>query len=430
MLNFVLFFAAVIVALILGMKTKVNMGVWAYMFAFILGIFCCNGSAATVIKNFPTSNFYMFIAAAMFYAFGQMNGTINLMARKLVYKFRGKTALGPFILLLIASIISISGSNGTTGLILTGMIYPVAAAMNIDVLPCLVAVHAAAGGFGFLPWTSAGANNYAAFTQYNDPNMAMSSTYVTTAVAFGILVVGTIVTSIKCGVFKKHETKAAEMEKPEDYTPEQRKTLAIIFIALALIVIPIVLKTFWPTDFTKKLATVFCIQTVWTLGIIVQALLNLGDLKEVITKKVPWNTIILVTGMCTLFGLAQSLGVVDILGNFVGSVPKALVLPCIATCTAVLSFFVSGVVLAPFFAPMIAAFAASTGLSPVLLMAAVCAGGGATSISPVSAGGAYLLSGAPDGEIKEKATKGLAKVAIANIPFEFLVWLVIGIIAG
>ena len=429
MLNFVLFFVAVIAALILGTKTKVNMGVWAYMFAFVLGIFCCNGTAASVIKNFPTSNFYMFLAAAMFYAFGQMNGTINLMARKLVYKFRGKTAFGPFILLLIASIISISGSNGTTGLILTGMIYPVAAAMNIDVLPCLVAVHAAAGGFGFLPWTSAGANNYAQFSQFQDPDLAMASTYVATLVAFGILLVGTIVTSIKCGVFKKRETSIADIAEPEDYTPEQKKTLTIIFVSLALIIIPIVLKTFWPNDFTKKLANVFCIQTVWTLGIIVQTLMGLGDLKEVITKKVPWNTIVLVTGMCTLFGLAQSLGVVDILGNFVGSVPKLLVLPCIALSTAVLSFFVSGIVLAPFFAPMIATFAAATGLSPVLLMAAVCAGGGATSISPVSAGGAYLLSGAPDGEIKSKATKGLAKVAILNIPFEFLVWLVIGLFA-
>ena len=430
MLNFVLFFIAVILAVVLGMKTKVNMGVWAYMFAFILGLFFCNMSVSQVIAKFPTSNFYMFVIAAMFYAFGQLNGTISLMAKKLVYKFRNQTWMGPFVLFVIASVISLSGAGGTTGLIITGMIYPFAAAMNINLLPCLVAVHAAAGGWGFVPWTAAGANNVSIFSQYSDPDMALNSSFVAVVIATIVYIIALVVVSAKHGVFKKRELQAGvvEVEKPEDFSPEQRKTFWIIIAAIILIVIPIFLKTVIPTAFTKRLAAIFCIQTVWTLGVIVLALLNLGDLKEIIAKKVPWNTIILVTGMCTMFGLAQALGVVDVLGNIVAGVPKILVLPCLALVNAILSFFVSGVVLAPFFAPLIPTFAAATGISPLLLMAAVCAGGGATSISPVSAGGAYVLSGVPDGPEKEKATGGLAKVAIFNLPVEFIIWLVISIL--
>ena len=431
MLNFVLFFIAVILAVILGMKTKVNMGIWAYMFAFILGLFFCGMSVSQVIAKFPTSNFYMFIIAAMFYAFGQLNGTISLMAKKLVYKFRNQTWMGPFVLFVIASVISLSGAGGTTGLIITGMVYPFAAAMNINLLPCLVAVHAAAGGWGFVPWTAAGANNVAIFSQYSDADMALNSSFVAVVIATIVYIIALVVTSAKHGVFKKRELQVGStdfVEKPEDFTPQQRTTFWIIIAAIILIVVPIFLKTVAPTAFTKRLAAIFCIQTVWTLGVIILALLNLGDLKEIIAKKVPWNTIILVTGMCTMFGLAQTLGVVDILGNIVAGMPKILILPCLALVNAILSFFVSGVVLAPFFAPLIPTFAAATGISPLLLMAAVCAGGGATSISPVSAGGAYVLSGVPDGPEKEKATAGLAKVAIFNLPVEFIIWLVISIL--
>ena len=228
----------------------------------------------------------------------------------------------------------------------------------------------------------------------------------------------------------RKERTALELEKPEPFTEKQKITLAIIGISLVLIIVPVVLKTFIDTPFIAKLSGFVNIITVWTVGIIVQTLLNLGDLKEIISKKVPWGSIILVCGMSTLFNLASTLGVVDILGGVVSNVSPILVLPFIATICAILSFFVSGLVITPFFAALATTFAAASGYPIVLVMAAIIAGGGATSISPVSAGGAYLLSAAPNENVLSECRGGLAKVAVANVFVEFAVWFLIALIAA
>ena len=129
-------------------------------------------------------------------------------------------------------------------------------------------------------------------------------------------------------------------------------------------------------------------------------LLKLGDERTAITKGVPWNTIIMITGITVLLGVAQAAGVTDWLGGLVSdSVSPVLIPPFLALITGVLSFFAGGITAVfPMIAPIVPAIAAGAGLSDSTLFCCTAIGGNLTTISPFSTGGATILSVAPEEE--------------------------------
>lgn len=426
MLNFVLFMIATLAAVVLGNKTKVNMGIWAYLFAFVLGYFRVGKSITGVIGLFPATIYFALISSAIFFGFANANGTMKLMAEKLMYRFRRQVWMGPLIMFVVGSVISLTGVNGTTGLILSSMCYAVAKAMDCHILPVLLVVGAAAGGWGMFPWASAGAANFGAMSAYSEVNSVYFGLYVGGTIGIICELILIIVICLKTKAFRKRNADEINLfEEPAPFNREQRITFWTIIICMLVVVVPTLLNAAIGTTFTKKLTGFFSIYLVWTFGIVFLTLMNLGDLKEMITHRVSWNAVILVTGMSTLFGLAKELGVVDFLGNILNALPSILIVPGLAVVCAVLSFFVSGMLIVPFFAPLTAAFAAASGQSLNAVLVALVAGGVVTCISPVSSGGAYLLSGAPNEEISAQARSGLFKVAIINAILIFPIMLIV-----
>lgn len=425
MLNFVLFFAAVIIAVILGTKTKVNMGFWAYLFAFFLGFFRAGKTISGVIGLFPIATYYALLTSALFFGYAVNNGTMQVFTQKLMWRFRRQAWMAPLIMFIIGSIVSLSGVNGSTGLVLSSMCYAVAASVGCDPLPVLMAVGAAAGGWGQFPWCSAGAVNFSVLEPMYGQDIGYFS--IQTAGIFVIIIsfITIIYVCIRTKAFKKKESSAMIMQEPPAYSKEQKITLTAMMTALALIVIPTLLNAVFKTAFTKTLSSIFSVQVVWTVGIVVLALLNIGDLKTLIVNRVSWNAVILVTGMCTLFGLAQPLGVVDVFTEMLNHIPSWCIVPAIAAIGGVLSFFVNGLVLTPMFAPLAESFAAASGHSVELVLVAFIAGAIVASISPISAGGAYLLSAAPDDETASKAYNGLFKYGCINIVVATIVFAIV-----
>ena len=110
MVNLIIFLVAVILSIVLGSKTKTNVGIWGIVFAFILGFAICKLPATKVLANFPTTLFYNFFIACLFYGFAAVNGTMEVLARKLMYFFRNVQWMAPITLFLSALIISACGS--------------------------------------------------------------------------------------------------------------------------------------------------------------------------------------------------------------------------------------------------------------------------------------------------------------------------------
>ena len=53
------------------------------------------------------------------------------------------------------------------------------------------------------------------------------------------------------------------------------------------------------------------------IGTLVCTFMGLGNQRDAIVKGIPWNTVMLVGGVCTLMGVASAAGVTDYIGGAV-----------------------------------------------------------------------------------------------------------------
>ena len=75
MLNTILFFAFILLALILGTRLKINIGLIALAFAYLLGMTAGGLTPNGVVSLFPVSLFFNFMMATFLFGFAQENGT-------------------------------------------------------------------------------------------------------------------------------------------------------------------------------------------------------------------------------------------------------------------------------------------------------------------------------------------------------------------
>src|SRR5699024_12271795 len=106
--------------------------------------------------------------------------------------------------------------------------------------------------------------------------------------------------------------------------------------------------------------------------VIISLLLRLGDEKKVIAS-VPWNTLIMISGVGMLIQVAIEAGVIDQLADWVSTtIPLALIPIIMVVIGMLMSLFAStlGVVAQALF-PVVPGIALATGFSPMLLFVCV-----------------------------------------------------------
>ncbi|HHU05824.1 MAG TPA: hypothetical protein GXZ65_05005 [Clostridiales bacterium] len=296
----------------------------------------------------------------------------------------------PITLFLSALIISACGSDLSASIILSPMAFNLALEMGFNPFVALVGIWGGSMAVMMFPWTTTGGINLGTMMGSLTEAEAYAGTYFAGATGFVFLTIEFIVICLITKAFKPKNTSAMTQEKTATFNKVQSTTIKVILIVLVLIIIPSLIQLLAPNPVTKWISSNLSAQLLWTAGSLVLALLKCGNLKEIITKKVPWDPIILVVGMSLLFGLANPMGVVNTLGNILLSVPGWCVPPILAFICAFLSFFVSGAIIGPFFIPMAATLAATSGVSLSVILTCVVAGAGVSSVSPVSQGGLPL----------------------------------------
>ena len=103
--------AAIVVAVALGYKTKINIGLFAIAFAYLIGCFGMGLSPAEVISMWPLKIFFIIFAVCLFYSFATVNGTLEKLAEHLIYRCRTMPQLLPFAVFFTATVISAMGAG-------------------------------------------------------------------------------------------------------------------------------------------------------------------------------------------------------------------------------------------------------------------------------------------------------------------------------
>ena len=160
----------------------------------------------------------------------------------------------------------------------------------------------------------------------------------------------------------------------------------------------------------------FDISFVAILFSIVALLFKLGDEKKLI-KSLPWETILMISGVGILIQLGVSTGLIDALSSWVSANIPPVAVPLIMMIAAgTMSVFSSttGVVMPTLF-PMVPALFAASGVSVTVLFSLINLSSVSTGLSPFSSGGGLSLSSCPTEESRAKLLKSLLWLPFATL---------------
>jgi Na+/H+ antiporter NhaD/arsenite permease-like protein len=114
---------ALLVAIVLSMATKLNVGVAAMAFAWLIGTFAAGLEADEVAAGFPSPLFLTLTGVTLLFALAETNGTLDRLALRAVGLARGQARLLPVLLFVAAFALS---SVGPGAVIAVALVIPVA----------------------------------------------------------------------------------------------------------------------------------------------------------------------------------------------------------------------------------------------------------------------------------------------------------------
>ncbi|YCH20846.1 SLC13 family permease [Pseudomonas sp. D1-3] len=387
--------AAIVVAVALGYKTKINIGLFAIAFAYLIGCFGMGLSPSDVIGMWPLKIFFIIFSVCLFYSFATVNGTLEKLAEHLIYHCRKVPQLLPFAVFFTATVIAAMGAGYYTVLAFmapitlllcqrTGMSLIVGGmAVNYGALSGANFMSSQSGIIFRGLMTNAGISDNDAFIN-----------------AFGIfastLIIPVLV--ISAFVFLTRDGRAMraavfDASEPTALNREQKITLWLTLAMMAIVLAAPIAHILLPAN-----ATISFINSKMDIGLIaslfsvIALLLKLGDERKAMAS-VPWGTLIMICGVGMLISVAIKAGTIDVLASWIGgSIPPLLVPVVFGVVAAFMSLFSSTLgVVTPALFPMVLPIAQSLGLEPMVLFIAIVVGAQATSISPFSSGGSLIL---------------------------------------
>lgn len=411
----IIFFLGFVLAVVIGQKLKINCGFVAIALGFIITWLFGgeNSTSNAFIKAFPVTLFWNYTIPVIFYAFASSNGTMQLLGRKIAYKFRETRWALPFAIAIVAAVVAAAGA----GTMNTAIVGPLAWGMSVaaGVSPFVVPFALWSGSFmgSFLPWTSNGSLHVGMYGQYLegiDP-MAMCIRSAMFNLVMGVIVLAVVYFINKA--WKLNDNGAEDfMHEPEPFSKEQKSTMLIILCCIGLLLVPSIINQFAPNAVCKWMSKNLSMPVTATAGISLVAVFGGNDIKKVFSKDVNWNMIFMIAGMGMYCTLANTLGVVDTLGQAMQTLPAFLIAPCFALLGSALSFVTSAATVQPLMMSMIPALAPVAGVPYGALVIPLMLGTGCTSMSPISTGGALCLVGCPN-EVAPKVFNRLLYTAIA-----------------
>lgn len=410
----ILIILSIFISIALGYKTKINTGLFAIMFAYLIGCFQLEMSASEVISTWPISTMFVILSVSLFYNFAMVNGTLEKTARNLLYACRNYPQLLPFALYLASATIAALGAGFFTVMaFMAPVTLLICKESKSDPIIGAIAVNCGAlSGANFM--TSGSGIIYRGLMDtagYTSESFQTSTIIFIASVIFSLLFIS--ISRLLPSAYKNAATKVI-FEKPEKYNQQQKTNLLLILSMMSLVLVFPILNILLPDapaiSFINTRLDVGCIAIIFS---ILALLLNLAPQKDVIAK-VPWNTILMICGVGMLIKIAILAGTLDMLSSWVtSSIPIWLIPIAFSVIAAIMGFFSSTLgVVCPALFPLVSIISESTGIPATALFTCIVIGAQSSAISPFSSGGSLLLGSCDSDEQRNYLFNRLLFVAI------------------
>lgn len=389
---------AILLAIAIGYKTKINIGLFAIVFAYLIGSFGLDLTASQVVNFWPIKIFFIIFAVTLFYNVAMVNGALEKLASHLLYACRNFPIFLPLAIFASATVIAALGAG----------FYTVLAFMApMTLLLCQkTGMSKIIGGMAVNYGALAGANFMTSQSGVIFRGI-MEGVGVESAQAFTnstvIFVTTLIVPIVVIGSYLLFNHKKLNInitaEKPAPFDPKQKQSLILIITLMVVVLIIPILNLIMPHNhLIAFLNSKVDIGFMAIIFAVISLLLKLADEKKVVAM-VPWGTLIMICGVGMLIEVAIQAGVINELSDWVSTTIPFWVIP-VAMCVigAFMSLFASTLgVVTPALFPIVPAIAVATGYNPTVLFVCIVVGAQASAISPFSSGGSLILGSTPQG---------------------------------
>lgn len=362
-----------LVAIILGFFRKMNTGLVCIAFALVLGRLA-GVSDAVIIKGFNSSLFLMLLGVTYLFSLAQLNGTLELLAHKVVALAGKRIYLIPIIIYVFSTVLSALGP-GTVPTMAIMMVFAMALAAELGITPvllsALIVLGASGGGVSPLAATGIIGIKLCADFGLHDIGQQFLMNGILSSTVYAVIIYFAL------GGYKLQSHMEMTTKADESFNKKQIITLVGIGVMVLLVLL---------FKFNVGLVS-FAVAAVLSF-------LRVSDESKAL-KQIPWGTLLLITGVGVLMQLIIDLGGIKMLAAALISVMSDKTATAIMGITSgIMSWFssTSGVVM-PTLIPTIPHIVSEfPTVSSLELATAITMISNTAGISPLSTGGALALA--------------------------------------
>lgn len=368
-------------AIVIGFVRNANVGILCIGFSMILSI-VYKINAKDILAGFSASLFVQMVGITYLFSIISGNGTLELLARKMVKLVGKKRHLIPLVMYVLGFLICAVGPGAIPSLAIIPVIaIPVAVSAGVN--PIMTAI---IGDLGVMSGRMSPLTPESAVVRELMEEQGMTGNTVPIMIALTITaIVVALVVYVYYRGWEVKETQGEVIGKLPAFNRKQWMSLAGLVVLAA--------------------GALFFSWNVGLTGFLVGAVLvvlGCGEEKKAIAG-IPWNVILMVMGVGILMNVISLSGGIDImvsaLEKVMGHRTAAMIM---AIAAGVMSFFSSGLgVVFPTLIPTASGLAAGLSVDPVVLVAVIVIGGTVSGFTPVSTTGALIMAGVaqqPDSE--------------------------------
>lgn len=399
---------------VLATALPINMGVIAFVGAFLVGTLVAGMKAKEILGGFPADLFLTLVGITYLFALAQNNGTIDWLVRLAVRAVRGRIAAIPWIMFFIAAGLTAVGAVSPAAVaIIAPIALGFAAKHKISpLLMGLMVIHGAQGG-GFSPISI-----YGGITNKIVEKAGLPLSEMTTMLAsLGVNLAVAALLFVMLGGTKLLSQRVALDGGTEPADPAAGAAQGARWTQWATVIGLLVL----------AVLTLFYKQDIGFVSITIGLLLTLAapQLQKGALGQVSWPEIMLIVGVSTYVGVMQKMGTIDFVGHSVAGLTSPL-MAALLLCVvgAVVSAFASSTAVLGSLIPLAVPFLQGDhGVSAIGFIAAMAVSSTIVDVSPFSTNGALVLANARgiprDVFFRQLMIYGAAVTVIAPV----LVWL-------
>ena len=362
-----------LLAIITGFARNANVGILCVGFSMILSI-VYKVDIKTVIAGLSSSLFIQMVGITYLFAIIQGNGTLELLARKMVRLVGTKTHLIPFVMYILGCIVCAIGPGAIPSLAIIPVIaIPVAVSAGVN--PIMTAI---IGDLGVMSGRMSPLTPESAVVRelMKQQGLEANTIPIMICLTFTALICVVLVYIYYKG-WKVEKVEATTKEKLPSFEPKQwLSILGLVVLAVGALFFS------WNVGFTGFLVGSILI------------VLGCADEKKAISA-IPWNVILMVLGVGILMNVITISGGIDIMVAALEKVMnKTIAAMVMGVVAGIMSFFSSGLgVVFPTLIPTAAGLSGGLGVSAIELVSVIVIGGTVAGFTPVSTTGALIMAG-------------------------------------